>query len=181
MYDEEILKEKNRSLQEVLEIQKGMCQVYERVKNRNDLGIGAELLTVDILEKTGKKIIGDKQVIGDLKEWRWAAVPRLLNNKLSAYTAEEWYACLYFKLFLDYTIPMMSRILSQNPLLPGTFWRGELIYMVLKLEDDFWQQHEEWKRYFQELLHGVLGKYSEVEIVEAIGEKPYGLLKEVME
>lgn len=153
--------------------------LFEQVKNKADLGIGADMLSSAVMEQTGSEIIKDAEKIAELKEYRWIAVARLLTYKLSEYGIEEWYACLQLKLFLEYTVPMLSRVLSQNPILNGAYWKGELLWNILKIEDSFWKSHKEWKEYFELLLVELFESYSETEIMEIAGERPYQLLKEI--
>lgn len=111
-----------------------------------------------------------------IKEYRWSAVPKLLNGKLLEYNMEEWYACLEFQVLLEYAIPMLLRVIALNPLIQGLYWCGEILWKILKIEE-FWEEHKEWKRYFEGVLREVYDSFSEKELKAIIGERPYEELK----
>lgn len=81
-------------------------------------------------------------------------------------------------ILLEYAVPILSRVLSQNPLLNGAYYRGELIYNILNIDESFWQKHIDWKVYFETLLMDIFRSFSEQELENIVGERPYIVLKE---
>lgn len=128
-------------------------------------------------ERIGKELIGDSDKIRELREYRSVQVWNILDWKLSQYQWGEWFTCLYFELFLDITIPMLSKVLEENPLIEGAYFRGEILYRILKLEDAFWETHKEWKTYFESILEQIFKVYSDEEMKNYIGDRAYNELK----
>lgn len=74
---------------------------------------------------------------------------------------------------------MLSRVLAKNPLVHGLYWRGEILWRILKIEEEFWKEHREWKTYFEGVLYEVFDSFSEEELKAMIGERPYAELKKM--
>lgn len=55
------------------------------------------------------------------------------------------------------------------------------MYRILKLEDDFWETHEEWKIYFKNLLKQLFADYSDEAINIYVGDRVYFELKNLLE
>lgn len=121
----DVMAEQKINLIEHLEELKSGELLLEQVKNKRDIGIGREMLSEKVLCKTGEELIGDSDIICELREYRSVYVYHILDWKLSQYQWGEWITCLYFKLFLNFTVPMLSKVLEQNPLITGAYFRGE--------------------------------------------------------
>lgn len=171
-----MVKQKN-TLYEHLRKSKNGTLLLEQIKNRQDIGIGSELLSGDVLGKKGEELIADSDMIRKLREYRSTEVYHILNWKLSQYQWDEWITCLDYKIFLDFTVPMLSKVLEQNPLIAGVFYRGEILYRILKLEDSFWEAHKKWKVYFETMLEQVFTDYSDEEIKMYVGDRIYNELR----
>lgn len=152
--------------------------IFEEIKNRTDMGIGAEMLTYQACSKTGKQLIANDAVIQELLSYRdTSIISNILYRKLGEYGWGEWVICLHLELLLDYTIPMMSRVLSASVFVPGLYYKGEILWRILKHNSNIWNTHPTWKQYFVGLLQNVFFQYSEQALEEMLDERIYRALK----
>lgn len=80
----------------------------------------------------------------------------VLNKTLSEYTFAEWYVCLDEKVLLEQCLPRYSEKLDMDPLMPGLFSKGEILYKITQIDKSFWTDHPDWYEYFRTIIHGVL-------------------------
>ena len=101
----------------------------------------------DIMSKTGQELLSEK-IVEYFKGFRAADYQNVLRKKLSEYTWSEWLVCLKEKVLLEQCLPYVSEKLEVNPLIPGAFYRGEILYEVTQIEKNFWMSHQDWYQYF---------------------------------
>lgn len=117
-------------------------------------------LEPDIYTKTGRELLDDKTV-EYFREIRSAEYQRVLTYKLSEYTRAEWMVCLYEKVLLEQCIPYFSKELDLNPLKPGLFSKGEVLYRVTLIDKPFWNSHTDWYDHFRTIIQEVLNMSEE--------------------
>jgi hypothetical protein len=124
----------------------------------------------DILSKTGRELLPEATV-EYFKEIRSINYFNVLNKTLSEYTFAEWYVCLDEKVLLEQCLPRYSEKLDTDPLMPGLFSKGEILYKITLIDKAFWIDHEEWYECFSAIIHGVLDLGKEELINRGIREK----------
>lgn len=149
-------------------------EIFEAVKKRNDIGIGASMLTDEVLRKTGEQLIADEVVIQELHSYRDVdLIHHILYCILDEYGWGEWVMCLYLQLLPKYSIPMLSKVLSVDALVPGFYYKGEILWRILRDDGSVWAGHPEWKQYFAGLVKKVFVQYSENELKKVLDERIY--------
>ena len=113
------------------------------------------VITKDIMCKTGRDLLPE-DIVEYLLEFRNINCWNVVNKKLSEYTWAEWLVCLKEKLLLEQCLPLVSEKLDRDPLVPGLFSKGELLYDVTQIENDFWMEHQEWFEYFRAIVQTIL-------------------------
>lgn len=161
-------------------IQSNPSAIYEGIKSREDIGVGAEMLRAEALLKTGAQIIANDTQTRELRMYRDAGyICNILEWKLGDYGWGEWLTCLNLKLFPEYTVPVMSRMLSVNIFVPGFYYRGEILWRVWKLEGSVWTDHPDWRQYFAGLLEALFHQYSDDDLKRLLDEYIYNELKNI--
>ena len=114
-------------------------------------------ITADIMLKTGQDLLPE-EIAEDFMNARSAVHIRVLKRTLSEYTWAEWLICLKEKVLLEQCLPCVSEKLDDDPLIPGLFSKGEVLYDVTRIDDDFWMSHQDWLEYFRTIINTVLDK-----------------------
>ncbi|MBP3753915.1 MAG: hypothetical protein J6I66_03585 [Lachnospiraceae bacterium] len=114
-------------------------------------------ITADIMLKTGQDLLPE-EIAENFKNARSAVHIRVLKRTLSEYTWAEWLICLKEKVLLEQCLPYVSEKLDDDPLIPGLFSKGEVLYDVTRIDDDFWMSHQDWLEYFRTIINTVLDK-----------------------
>ena len=114
-------------------------------------------ITADIMLKTGQDLLPE-EIAEDFMNSRSAVHIRVLKRTLSEYTWAEWLICLKEKVLLEQCLPYVSEKLDDDPLIPGLFSKGEVLYDVTRIDDDFWMSHQDWLEYFRTIINTVLDK-----------------------
>lgn len=154
--------------------------IFESVRNKQGIGIGTEMLTDEVLSKTGAQLIGNDAIIHELLSYRGAgSMHNILYRQLGEYGWAEWVTCLSFEFLLDYTLPMISKVLHINICVPGFYYKGEIICRILKHDSSVWVNHPEWKPYFVTLLNAAFLQYNENELQVMLDERMYKELKKI--
>ena len=124
----------------------------------------------DILSKTGRDLLPE-ETVEYFKEIRSINYYNVLNKTLSEYTFAEWYVCLDEKVLLEQCFPRYSEKLDMDPLMPGLFSKGEILYKITQIDKSFWTDHPDWYEYFRTIIHGVLDMGKEELINSGIREE----------
>lgn len=114
-------------------------------------------ITADIMLKTGQDLLPE-EIVKEFMDSRSAVHIRVLKRTLSEYTWAEWLICLKEKVLLEQCLPYVSEKLDDDPLIPGLFSKGEVLYDVTRIDDDFWMSHQDWLEYFRTIINTVLDK-----------------------
>ena len=120
------------------------------------MGIKSET-TADIMLKTGQDLLPE-EIVEDFMNARSAVHIRVLKRTLSEYTWAEWLICLKEKVLLEQCLPYVSEKLDEDPLIPGLFSKGEVIYDVTRIDANFWMSHQDWLEYFRTIINTGLDK-----------------------
>ena len=123
----------------------------------------------DILSKTGRDLLPE-ETVEYFKEIRSINYYNVLNKTLSEYTFAEWYVCLDEKVLLEQCLPRYSEKLDMDPLMPGLFSKGEILYKITQIDKSFWTDHPDWYEYLRTIIHGVLDMGKEEFINSGIRE-----------
>lgn len=124
----------------------------------------------DILSKTGRDLLPE-ETVEYFKEIRSINYYNVLNKTLSEYTFAEWYVCLDEKVLLEQCLPRYSEKLDMDPLMPGLFSKGEILYKITQIDKSFWTDHPDWYEYLRTIIHGVLDMGKEELINSGIREE----------
>ena len=114
-------------------------------------------ITADIMLKTGQDLLPE-EIVKEFMDSRSAVHIRVLKRTLSEYTWAEWLICLKEKVLLEQCLPYVSEKLDDDPLIPGLFSKGEVLYDVTRIDDEFWMSHQDWLEYFRTIINTVLDK-----------------------
>ena len=113
-------------------------------------------IQADIMNKTGRELLPEN-IVEEFLNSRSAPHVRIVCRTLSEYTRTEWVICLKEKVLLEQCLPYISEVLDADPLSPGLFAKGELLYDVTRIDKSFWTAHHDWLEYFRKIIHSVLG------------------------
>jgi len=69
------------------------------------------------------------------------ACHQLRHKPLRDFTSGDLRLMIGQEIGLDYLVPLALEVLSDNPLLEGTFYRGDLLLAVLRIQTNFWQDN----------------------------------------
>ena len=119
-----------------------------------------ECLPELIFSKTGMELLPE-ETIEYFREIRSADYQRVLTRKLSEYTRGEWYVCLYEKVLLEQCLPYFMEELDSDPLTPGLFYKGEVLYRITLIDKTFWRSHKDWLEHTRTIVHRVLNMNEE--------------------
>ena len=110
---------------------------------------------MDIFSKTGRDLLPE-EIVDAFKEIRGIDYYRVLNNTLSEYTAAEHLVCLRENVLLEYCLPFFIDKLDLDPLIPGYFRKGEILYYFTKIDKSFWVTHKDWYEHTREIVKSVI-------------------------
>ena len=96
-----------------------------------------------IFFKKGRELL-PPHIVKEFQEIRSIQYWNILNNRLSDYTWAEWLTCLKEKVLLEQCLPFVFEKLDIDPLIPGCFDRGEVLYAVTRIDKSFWNGHRDW-------------------------------------
>ncbi|SER01234.1 hypothetical protein SAMN02910369_02875 [Lachnospiraceae bacterium NE2001] len=118
----------------------------------------------DILFKTGRDLLSD-DIIEYFEGVRSVDYRNVLDKRQLEYTWAEWLVCLHEKVLLEQCLPFVTERLNADPLIPGYFSKGEVLYEVSVIDRDFWLNHKEWYDYYSTIISSVLNM-SEMDLEE---------------
>ena len=95
----------------------------------------------------------------------------VVMKKLVDYTFPEWLVCLNEKVLLKYAIPIFARVLNEYPMLCGMNCEWQVLYEITKIDQDFWDIHNEWKKHFITIVNNVVLDYNSKKIMNTISGK----------
>ncbi len=119
----------------------------------------------DIFSKTGRELL-PPETVEYFQGFRSADYIRVLNCRLSEYTWFEWLVCLHEKVLLEQCLPFVFEKLDMNPLIPGPFYRGEILYKVTQIDKSFWDDHKDLVERFRQIMKKALKMIEESDNVE---------------
>lgn len=117
--------------------------------------ISREEYTVEIYNKTGRDLLPEN-VVEDFLEIRGIDYYNVIKKRLVEYTRAEWVVCLREKIMLEQCVPLFLEELSQDLLIPGVFYKGEILYEVTLIDKDFWLNHKDWFECIKTIIYKVL-------------------------
>lgn len=130
-------------------------EVFEQYCRNEKTGILISDARKEYLKKTGSELLSG-EIKERFEETRSIYYYNILNKPLLEYTFPEWVVCLQEKALLEYAVPIFSRVLVHYPMLCGKNCEWEILYEIAKVDEDFWNVHEGWKRFFVDILNNVL-------------------------
>ncbi|WPC42696.1 hypothetical protein [Clostridium sp. JS66] len=145
----------------------GYRELFKNIELRTDIGIGLETLTKKILETTVRDLISDKKIIEHLLEYR-STYSVSLNKKLGELNRIEIYEYLREFILLEYMIPLISRYIELWPLMPGPFFYGEFLFIIFRIDENFWNGHRHWYSFFIDIAKDVLNNCETEELDERV-------------
>lgn len=135
-------------------------KLFIDIQSRTDIGIGLEILTEKILNTTVFDLIVDKQIINNLLEYR-CTYNISLNKTLKELNSFEIWEYLRESILLDYMVPLISRYIELSPLMPGAFFNGEILLIILNIDKTFWAKHRDWYLFFIDIAIDVANNHKE--------------------
>jgi len=79
----------------------------------------------------------------------------LRKKPLEEFTVENLRLMIGQQVGLKYLIPLAIKELSNNPLIGGAFYEGDLLNSVLTVPPKFWEEHLDWKKQIQQILQTI--------------------------
>ena len=80
------------------------------------------------------------------------AIYRLRTKPLKEFSSEDLRIMIVQNIALDYLVPLALEHLSEDPLVAGDYYRGDLLKSVLTVEPKFWDEHPDLWRWTKEVL-----------------------------
>ncbi|GAB5566121.1 MAG: hypothetical protein Wins2KO_31840 [Winogradskyella sp.] len=95
-----------------------------------------------ILDKTLKQLEGLKQTKKiEFKSYVLEKSSELLNKKLKHYNNEDLRLMISQNCGLKYLVPLAVNILKINPLVEANFYEGDLLFAILSVDENFWNEY----------------------------------------
>ncbi len=110
---------------------------------------------MDVFSKTGRDLLPE-ETVEYFSGFSSAPHQHIICEKLSEYTMAEWVFCLYEKVLLEQCVPQFFDVLDKNPLSPGIYYKGEILYHITLIDKAFWSAHEDWLEFFKKITHRAL-------------------------
>jgi hypothetical protein len=79
----------------------------------------------------------------------------LRRKPLNRFTEEDLRIMIGQKISLPYLIPLAVERLEDDPLVEARFFRGDLLAVVLRIEEPFWADHPDWFRRLCKIINSV--------------------------
>jgi hypothetical protein len=87
----------------------------------------------------------------------------LRRKPLDDFTVEDLRIMIGQQIALSHLVPLALLVLEANPLAEGDFYRGDLLNSVLRVEADYWQEHQdEWIR-THNVIEGLLSTIDDLQ------------------
>jgi len=107
------------------------------------------------------------RTLDDLDPPRWGSAPpgatrlverchKLRQKPIDSYSTDDLRMMIGQQIGLNHLVSIAIRRLSDNPLVAGDFYRGDLLSAVLSVDAAYWQQHQDEYREVREILRDVL-------------------------
>lgn len=130
-------------------------KIFEKYKTINSIGIEISEKRKKEYVKIGKELLPIEKS-EQFREVRSIHYNNVVMKKLEEYTLPEWIVCLKEEVLLEYTIPVFSRVLHEYPMLCGMNREWQVLYDITNVNRVFWQEHKEWKAYFDKIIDKVI-------------------------
>lgn len=118
----------------------------------------------------GRDLLSD-EVINYFLDVRSIHYYRVIHKKLKNYSLFEWIVCLEESVLLEYALPIFSRVLYEYPMLCGMNCEWQIMYEITKINENFWTFHQEWRRFFVEIIMQFFSKYTKEELSNMFSEQ----------
>lgn len=114
--------------------------------------------------KTLQELEGDDW--GEPKHTTWMVKEccRLRRVPLKDFTVGNLRLMTGQEIGLDYLVPLAIEVLSDNPLVEGSYYPGDLLSNVIEVSEEFWSQHPELQ---QKVKHIVQQALTQIEAGDA--------------
>ena len=109
----------------------------------------------DVNNKTGRELL-PQNVVEEFQGYSSTHHQRILYYRLSEYTWAEWVICLKEKVLLEQCLPFVLEKVDMDPLTPGLFYKGELLFEVTQIDKAFWNAHMDWYDRFRTIINNNL-------------------------
>lgn len=113
------------------------------------------MYNLEIFNKTGRELLPEN-IIKQFEEISCINYRNILENRLSEYTWGEWLFCLKEQVLLEQCMSFVFEMLDMNPLIPGCFFKGEVLYEVTRIDKSFWTAHEDWYEHIRTIIYKAL-------------------------
>lgn len=113
--------------------------------------------------KTGKELLTAEKA-EQFMEVHSIYYDNVVMKKLNEYTLPEWFVCLDEKVLLEYAVPVFAGVLKEYPMLCGLRCEWQVLYAISGLDQEFWQMHKEWKKFFSEIIDNIILEYEQKKI-----------------
>lgn len=134
-------------------------EVFEKYKVKENTGIKITDQEKKDYQKMGKDLMTIEKS-EQLLEVRSIHYYNVVMKKLKDYSFPEWIVCLNEKVLLEYAIPVFSRVLKEYPMLCGLNCEWQILYEITTVDQEFWEKHIEWKKYFQKIVEEIDLEYA---------------------
>lgn len=140
---------------EKIEMRKKSYMEFDKFKSSENVGILIPHNMLTKYDNLGKDLISE-EVCESLLEVRSIHHSNVVNKKLNDYDLPEWIVCLEEEILLEYAIPIFSRTLCHYPMLSGMNNEWEVLYLITRINHNFWQDNTEWNDYYKLLIKKVI-------------------------
>ncbi|HEU5092379.1 MAG TPA: contact-dependent growth inhibition system immunity protein, partial [Nitrospira sp.] len=79
----------------------------------------------------------------------------LYEKPLKDFTVENLRVMIGQSIGLEFLIPLAIEVLEQNPFAEGDYYPGDLLSMVMQVEPNFWQTHQDLYWSVSEIVAGL--------------------------
>ena len=100
----------------------------------------------DILNKTINQLEGNKKTKRpDFNSYPVQKSYELMDKKLKFFEPEDLRLMIGQNFGLKYLMPIAISVLKETPLIEANFYEGDLLFVVLNADKQFWDDHPELK------------------------------------
>ena len=79
-------------------------------------------------------------------------ITKLIDKNLNKFTPEDFRILIGQEMYLDIILPLSIRLLENDPLISGDYYRGDLLKAVLSINAKFWKDNPELKSRLDNIL-----------------------------
>lgn len=108
---------------------------------------------MNINDKSIEELENDYWEDSDFNSYIVQTTQNARKKPVSQLSDEEIRLLIGQKIGLKYLIPIALSLISKDPLVEVTFYKGDLLSQLLKLSYNDWEQNEEDLKYFQKIIN----------------------------